>query len=69
MYTTMYPIYMAYIGQYEGISRKQLVGHSPKGTHIFPLIDSPETFSVNHNYNYNLSKIHNVTVPLPGLFD
>ena len=46
MYTTMYPIYMAYIGQYEGIPRKQLVVHSLKGTHIFPLIDSPETFSV-----------------------
>ena len=28
---------MAYIGQYEGISRKQLVGYSPKGTQIFPL--------------------------------
>ena len=37
MYTTMYLIYMAYMGQYEGISRKQLVGYSPKGTHIFPL--------------------------------
>ena len=30
-------IYMAYIGQHEGISRKQLGGYSPKGTHIFPL--------------------------------
>ena len=37
MYTTMHLIYMAYIGPYEGISRKQLVGYSPKGTHIFPL--------------------------------
>ena len=38
MYTTMYLTYMAYKRQYEGISRKQLVGYSPKGTHIFPLI-------------------------------
>ena len=30
-------IYMAYIGQHEGISRKQLGGYFPKGTHNFPL--------------------------------
>ena len=38
--------YMAYIGQYEGISRKQLVGYSPKGTHIFPLISV--TWNLQH---------------------
>ena len=43
MYTTMYLTYTAYIGQYEGISRKQLVGYSPKGTHIFPLKQVDET--------------------------
>ena len=39
----MYLIYMAYIGQYEGISRKQLVGYAVKGTHIFPLKEVAQT--------------------------
>ena len=37
-YTIMYLLYMAYEGQYGGIFRKQVVGYSPKATHIFPLI-------------------------------
>ena len=37
MYTIMYLRKMAYEGQYVGIFRKQVVGYSPKGTHIFSL--------------------------------
>ena len=44
MYTTIYLLYMAYcicvyLGQCGGIFRKQLLRHSRKGTHIFPLMD------------------------------
>ena len=44
MYTTIYLLYIAYcicvyLGQCGGIFRKQLLRHSRKGTHIFPLMD------------------------------